>query len=263
MMLGILTVSNFSLLAVSIDRYWSICHPISYHKTVTTRFTKLVILICWILSLLGFLPLFGWNSGIFEDTCDAKIVFDFNYVIFLCVTVSFLPAIILLLVYILIYKQVRRRQRTKLVSPVVFTKEARELPNNFSSNDKYFLPQSNQKPNVPMQHASEKETKVAKTLSLVVLSFLICWLPMTISAFTASLAKDREPSDYIHKISIFLSHFNSAIDPLIYAYRIKTVREALKSFVTCKRQQYALWIAKFFLKRRIKSQRFSCMMTYA
>lgn len=79
----------------------------------------------------------------------------------------------------------------------------------------------------------KKEAKTAKTLSLIVLSFIICWLPMTISFFLFSALRDREFSEEILSFAIILSHCNSAIDPIIYAYRIKDVREALKNFLRC------------------------------
>lgn len=85
------------------------------------------------------------------------------------------------------------------------------------------------------ESAPEREEKAAKTLSLIVVSFIVCWLPMTISFFVFGFKKDRGFTEEILDVCIILSHFNSAIDPLIYAYRIKDIRETVKSFLRCER----------------------------
>lgn len=80
----------------------------------------------------------------------------------------------------------------------------------------------------------KKEHKTAKTLSMVVGSFLICWLPLTISYFCFAVG-NHEVSVNVLGIFTILSHFNSAIDPLIYALRIKDVRETIMNLLKCKR----------------------------
>lgn len=66
------------------------------------------------MGLVGFLPFFGWNSGIFEGKCDFRIVFDFNYIIFLCVFGSFLPTIVFIIVYVFIYREIRVQVRNEI-----------------------------------------------------------------------------------------------------------------------------------------------------
>lgn len=45
--LALTSILVLHLVFVSVDRYWAVCHPISYH-TRTINFTKFTILICWI-----------------------------------------------------------------------------------------------------------------------------------------------------------------------------------------------------------------------
>lgn len=77
-----------------------------------------------------------------------------------------------------------------------------------------------------------REYKMAKTLSMVVGSFIICWLPMTISYTVFALKEEKFSGEILDVLSV-MSHFNSVIDPLIYAFRIKDVRETMKSFLRC------------------------------
>lgn len=129
--LGFSTISIFTLLAVSFDRYLAVCHALFYRKTVGTKITLFTILICWTTGILGFLPLFGLNSGLFHGKCDARIVLNFDYLIFLCVSASFVPTIILVILYTLIYKKIMNMVRTFFSKNVNFDK------NYFDFREKY------------------------------------------------------------------------------------------------------------------------------
>lgn len=114
-MIGTYMVSFFSLIAVSVDRYFAICHTFNYRKTAGEVTTALVIFFCWSSSLIGFLPLFGWNNrelssegGLLEN-CHPFVVLDRNYIIFMCVCVFFIPTILLLTIYALIYKKIKNQ----------------------------------------------------------------------------------------------------------------------------------------------------------
>lgn len=88
-----------------------------------------------------------------------------------------------------------------------------------------------------------EEIKITKTMFFVVGSFLFCWLPITIYFLVIAVMKMRVPFDLenlsvgliLLGISITATHFNSAIDPLIYAYRIKEVRDAIQMPFKCRR----------------------------
>lgn len=87
---------------------------------------------------------------------------------------------------------------------------------------------------------TSKEEKAAKTLSLIVISFLICWLPMTTCFYVFAIGRDRNFNESVLDLCIVLSHFNSVIDPLIYACRIKDVKAAVKTFMRCRRNDSSL-----------------------
>ena len=74
------------------------------------------------------------------------------------------------------------------------------------------------------------------TMSMVIGTFLIFWLPSTIASFVFAVLKDREYNVHILDAFIILAQFNSAVDPIIYAYRNKSVRNAIKIFLKCGRR---------------------------
>lgn len=101
--------SMFSILAVSIDRFWAICYPISYHVKSAAP-TRNIILACWIVALIdGLLPLFGWNSGEFDNQCDIRVVLDLNYLLYACVPLCLLATVVIVVLHILVYLTIRKQ----------------------------------------------------------------------------------------------------------------------------------------------------------
>lgn len=113
--LATVSASIFSLLAVSFDRYLSICHALLHRKHVSKKFTLCTVLVCWILGIFeGFLPL-GCKSGLFAGKCDGRILLSYEYIYFLSLTGAFLPTSALIIIYVKIYKKVLELVRTKVL----------------------------------------------------------------------------------------------------------------------------------------------------
>lgn len=100
------TVSFVSITAVSIDRFFAICHPIKYHKRNNPMKTKSAVLFCWLLGIIGFLPALGWNSGKYENKCDPRVILSLSYVIFLCISVAIIPTIILAVAFFMVFRKI-------------------------------------------------------------------------------------------------------------------------------------------------------------
>lgn len=84
---------------------------------------------------------------------------------------------------------------------------------------------------VVVRKRKSAEVRIAYTFALVLGVYVICWTPFTVNFLIIAYQEDF---DYFQKnrilnfynmMSICLSHFNSAANPFIYAYRIKDVRE--------------------------------------
>lgn len=79
--------------------------------------------------------------------------------------------------------------------------------------------------------AQKREVKATQNLSIIVLFFIICWMPL----YTINCIKAFCPDCYIHEkmtfFAIILSHLNSAVNPLLYAYHLRDFRAALKTFI--------------------------------
>lgn len=80
------------------------------------------------------------------------------------------------------------------------------------------------------------EIRAANTLAMIVGTFIVLWLPGIISLFIIAITGNRDFHIDILELSTILVHLNSALDPVIYAYRMNNIREALqKFFKSCKR----------------------------
>lgn len=79
--------------------------------------------------------------------------------------------------------------------------------------------------------ARKREVKATQNLSIIVLFFMICWLPL----YTINCIKAFCPDCFVPQaltlFAIILSHLNSAVNPLLYAYHLKDFRAALKALI--------------------------------
>ncbi|XP_047361890.1 5-hydroxytryptamine receptor 1D-like isoform X2 [Vespa velutina] len=117
------TISIFCLVAVSVDRYWAILHPMGYSRTVRTKTAIGIICVCWITgTLVGFLPLFGWNAGKKSDEkCIFTQVMDYDYLVFLYFATIIFPALLIVAFYALIYRVVVKQEKSPFLDSRVKT----------------------------------------------------------------------------------------------------------------------------------------------
>ncbi|XP_036381240.1 adenosine receptor A2b [Megalops cyprinoides] len=232
----VLTQSSiFSLLAVAIDRYLAVKIPLRYKELMTGKRAREIIAILWILSfVIGLIPFLGWNKKqtacqnaslaknasnsscqllcFFESVVDMSYMVYFNF--FGCVL---LPLLIMLGIYIKIFNVARRQLRQI------------ELKCINGENSHSLL---------------QREIRAAKSLSIIVGLFALCWLPVHIlNCLTLFYNRLAKPPSVMY-VAIVLSHANSAVNPIIYAYRIQdfrnTFRKILSKHVLCRKDELYL-----------------------
>ncbi|XP_068122111.1 adenosine receptor A2b [Hyperolius riggenbachi] len=229
----VLTQSSiFSLLAVAIDRYLAIKIPLRYKSLVTGKRARTIIAVFWILSFgIGLTPLMGWNcmegcgsnstlstrnstvSCLFEKVVTMTYMVYFNF--FGCVL---LPLLIMLGIYIKIF-MVARKQLRQI-----------ELKCVGADNSRTTL---------------QKEVNAAKSLAIIVGLFAFCWLPIhilnCITLFDPEFHKKKP--EWVMNTAIILSHANSVVNPIIYAYKIRdfryTFRKIISKNLVCKKDNFS------------------------
>ncbi|KAL4622466.1 adenosine receptor A1-like [Arapaima gigas] len=198
--------SILSLLAIAIDRYLRVKIPTRYSLVVTQQRAWLAVCICWLLSaLMGTVPLLGWhnqppphNCSSHTIVCTFTAVMSMDYMVYF----NFFGWVVApLLIMVCLYAEIFR----------VICRQLGKRAEATSDTGKYY----------------NKELKLAKSLALVVLLFALCWLPLHIMNCVAFFCPEYEVPKGSMYVGIFLSHVNSAINPLVYAFRIERFRGTL------------------------------------
>ncbi|XP_068598133.1 adenosine receptor A1 [Brachionichthys hirsutus] len=207
-LLLIITQSSIlSLLAIAIDRWLRVKIPIRYITTVTQRRADMAVCLCWILSFLaGLVPMIGWNNHDVQGnlSISSDIVCEFTTVMRMDYMVYFnffgwvvVPLSIMIALYAEIFRVIRRQLNRRAEAT--------------SDRERYY----------------KKELRLAKSLALVVFLFAVCWLPIhIINCITFFCPKCSIPK-LVTYTGIFMSHVNSALNPMVYAFRIKRFRVTL------------------------------------
>ncbi|XP_059185807.1 adenosine receptor A1 [Centropristis striata] len=207
-LLLIITQSSIlSLLAIAIDRYLRVKIPTRYCTIVTQNRAYVAVCLCWILSFLtGLVPMIGWNnhdvlgnlSSSSDIVCEFTTVMRMDYMVYF----NFFGWVVVpLTVMIALYAEIFRVIRRQLNKRAEAT----------SDGDRYY----------------RKELRLAKSLALVVFLFAVCWLPIHImNCINFFCPKCSIPKVAMY-IGIFMSHVNSALNPMVYAFRIKRFRVTL------------------------------------
>ncbi|XP_054427172.1 adenosine receptor A2b [Pteronotus mesoamericanus] len=224
----VLTQSSiFSLLAVAVDRYLAILVPLRYKSLVTGSRARRVIAVLWVLAFgIGLTPFLGWNSRdsaisctkpwngtVNESCCLVKCLFEtvvpMSYMVYFnffgCVLP---PLLIMLVIYIKIFMVAcRQLQRPEL-----------------------------------MDHSRtvlQREIHAAKSLAMIVGIFALCWIPVhainCVTLFQPAQAKNKPR--WAMNMAILLSHANSVVNPIVYAYRNRdfrcTFHKIISRYILC------------------------------
>ncbi|XP_062991196.1 D(1B) dopamine receptor [Elgaria multicarinata webbii] len=259
------TASILNLCVISMDRYWAISSPFRYERNMTQRVALVMISLAWVLSLLiSFIPVqLNWHKGPEpqatttplaagpstgslspwtedlspgrtgspggrrNDTgqahgaehCDSSL--NRTYAISSSLISFYIPVAIMIVTYTRIYRiaQVQIRRISSL---------ERAAEHAQSCRDSMRLDCPHHLHHPPCLNSSiRKETKVLKTLSVIMGVFVCCWLPFFILncmvPFCESPPDDPEAglpcvSNTTFNIFVWFGWANSSLNPIIYAF---------------------------------------------
>ena len=217
-----LPASIYSLTFISFDRYLKISKPLQYKSRMTTSKSLKIIFTIWLISTAfatyAATPHSGSRGILYTNmVCPADFNKEKKFYTFVAVSAFFLPTVVILVMYALIFIVVHKRQM------MLRNGELGQTPND-----------QNQ------QTAFRQDLKVIQMLLLVVGVFILCWGPYFIDALlwhyqpnyvdwdSTSLRYQRRLLIY-DSIIFTLPYINSLCNPIIYACLDKTYKEAFKN----------------------------------
>ncbi|TNN35498.1 D(1B) dopamine receptor [Liparis tanakae] len=243
------TASILNLCIISVDRYWAISSPFRYERKMTQRVAFVMISVTWTLSvLISFIPVqLNWhkagsddaagarNSSTspqmeMEENCDSSL--SREYAISSSLISFYIPVAIMIVTYTRIYRiaqiQIRR---------IASLERAAEHAQSCRTN------------RIECQHHNtlktsiRRETKVFKTLSVIMGVFVCCWLPFFIlncmvpfcdrPAAAGRAAGLPCVSETTFDVFVWFGWTNSSLNPVIYAFNAE-FRKAFASLLGCR-----------------------------
>ena len=80
-------------------------------------------------------------------------------------------------------------------------------------------------------HPLSAETRAAKSLAVIVLLFVVSWIPLYTLNTLMCLWPDLHVPEAVIKFGIILSHFNSAWNPALYAWGMRDFKHCLRKLL--------------------------------
>ncbi|XP_016358209.1 D(1) dopamine receptor-like [Sinocyclocheilus anshuiensis] len=223
------TASILNLCVISVDRYWAISSPFRYERKMTPRVAFVMVGAAWTLSvLISFIPVqLDWHkadAGAAEpnasdvDSCDSSL--SREYAISSSLISFYIPVAIMIVTYTRIYRiaQVQIRRIASLERAAEHAQSRR----------------SDRSLHRSLKTSFQRETKVLKTLSVIMGVFVCCWLPFFVLNCVVPFCR-REPcvSDTTFDVFVWFGWSNSSLNPVIYAFNAE-FRRGFSSLLRCR-----------------------------
>ncbi|CAD5116800.1 DgyrCDS5648 [Dimorphilus gyrociliatus] len=213
--------SIFTLTALSVDRYFAF-KSFMRHRIATKAKAMLTLSLIWILSALCAFPQFlamrttkpvtNWPESIYFCTSSSMngttgILFRRSYGTCVLIVLYIVPMLVMLSSYLSIARRI------------------------------WSGPLQSNSVNLNGTSIDVGKRKITKMLFIVVLMFIICWMPYSIMSFVMDLTTGEETATTIRMIFnyvLLLAHANCAVNPILYWVLNKSFRHCMQNLMGCK-----------------------------
>lgn len=188
---------------------------------------------------ISYAPIFmGWYTteqhlkirDLEKDKCE--FIVNKPYAVISSSVSFWIPCTIMVFTYLAIFKEANRQEKAlhaRAGNAMLMHRHSREADadkngalhlSNTPTKDKNIL-------------KMKREHKAARTLGIIMGAFILCWLPFFLFYVATSLCDTCEYPDVVTVIMFWTGYFNSALNPIIYAYFNRDFRNAFKNTLAC------------------------------
>lgn len=204
----ITSASVANMVLISVDRYIAICDSLHYSTKVTTKRVKTSVFLCWLCSILYRIVLLNDHlekPGRSNSCLGQCVVVINNFAGIVDLIFTFIiPITIIIVLYMRVF--------------VVVVATARAIRSQITAVTAQRL-----------GAVKTTEMKAARTLGVVVVVFLFCFCPYY---FPTLAGEDTSIDASSAAFDIWLTHFNSCLNPLIYAFFYPWFRKCIRLILT-------------------------------
>ncbi|XP_012343768.1 octopamine receptor beta-3R-like isoform X1 [Apis florea] len=257
------TASILHLCCISVDRYYAIVRPLEYPAIMKRLTVTCMLASAWLLpAFISFIPIFmGWyatDEHLDQLDNDSQIcTFEVNppYAVISSSVSFWIPGLVMIVMYCKIYKEAVRQKEAlsrassnTVLNSVHLHRASTSRHHSRASHQLLLHPSDASDFGRPMSYRTAAELnvengtsirqqtkswraehKAARTLGIIMGAFLLCWLPFFLWYLTTSLCGEAcYCPDTVVSVLFWIGYFNSALNPLIYAYFNRDFREAFK-----------------------------------
>ncbi|XP_022604368.1 D(1)-like dopamine receptor [Seriola dumerili] len=256
------TASILNLCIISMDRYWAIASPFKYERKMTHRVAFVMIGVAWTLSILiSFIPVqLNWHRAGEEEESEEEMMAEAlammvaggrnftnssnisagakscvanlnkTYAISSSLISFYIPVVIMIATYTRIYR-IAQTQIRRITSLERAAEQAQNQGHGVNRNQQQ---QHRSNDEASLKSSFKKETKVLKTLSIIMGVFVFCWLPFFVLNCTVPFCDPPCVSDTTFTVFVWFGWANSSLNPVIYAFNAD-FRRAFTTILGCNR----------------------------
>lgn len=222
------TVLN--LLAITYDRYLAVLRPLQYASTMTKRKVFSVLVAVWVTPLIVSSVRSIWqHSWESQAVKNAELVYN----AILSTVFGFSPVPILLIVNLKIMRTIKSHGKRIHVDMIEGTSLSHTDPAPTSGLNQEFT--SNITIIEQNRRNAYRRKKGTMSCVLVVLIFIISWLPRQFLNICILFGRRDLTSPLLVKLSLFFLFFQSSVNPAIYSFYRNDFRQAARRLI--KRQR--------------------------
>ncbi|XP_045203278.2 cholecystokinin receptor type A-like [Mercenaria mercenaria] len=245
-------VSCYTLVAISLERYYAICQPLRSRRWQTLSHARRMIIGIWIAVLALMSPIAAFHSvieirtgvhacrEIWPDTL-VEYKMELAYNVALSIFLLLIPLLMMGLFYGLVSKKLWISTNQCNYSPTIENPKATTeytSPRCKSRKDKFGIRTCSvvsKRPSL-QPHILTNRKRVIRMLVVIVLQYFICWTPIylltTWNAFDFKSVL-RHISPMAKSLMLLLAYTSSFIHPITYGFMNRNFRQGFKSQFQC------------------------------